>query len=851
MKASPSSLSGLRKRLPESVQKQLLAPPIKSTPRFSIPTAAAVWRAEQFSKYLNHNKIYTRYSVDKLYSEKNIKILRSIKHILKIPKVLENAIHNLEEKDMMKNQLALRKTSLVNTVDLDSILNNTSFAEASKLWDQLIEGITTLENEQDIMMPIHYPKKLLRQYKYGEISDISNLVYDILLSLIPTHHPETLNDQSWSYFDRFWTPVVSSYITPRLVPELVIRASLLFSPQIGAQLLLHIDSSKFSNLLELPEEIPPEATQKIQLKSQATLLKNTYERSLICGLNAYILLKLDFVLKLAKYPQSKILIDDIWDSIYQTISEFRSKDITIKLFPSVFTKLAENLPQSQLSRFYLLFLYKGVRLDGLIASRIPKSILSNGNEQDKKIVLNTDKIMYLKKREEQRKKGQKETTSVTPTFHITAYSSLLKYAARIHDEKTANFIERNVLMGFAKNSFNLYETLITALQTTAERKDIKGMDEIYDFIISQEEFKEDVNLYAILFRGFRKMADKLGSDKKCFELLNYMDMRKWELPTYLCIEILTLINERYHFSVMLKYYVTYFGTDHLDELGIFKYFQEASVPQSIVEPPYDITTSSIANNPNFQQHEFNPIALALLYDSMLKSVTTIQEVVQLYRTFVQSKLYHTTPKFYFPVVDSFVRCLCGRLATEASVSFAEKIVIDMVSENESFQNYKKSVVIKDQSVKSTSSHALNQRLDSKLPSYLGNQLQCFGILIKAYCGFPPNYKSTNIQRALSILKLAYETSPVLYNDMFRPIILYYLFKDRNLKVARQWYDAAIETGVIIPSRKILQQLNIETSTASSQSQSTEQNEAADDNELSYEEIPQQHVVNNTTDKLTF
>lgn len=307
----------------------------------------------------------------------------------------------------------------------------------------------------------------------------------------------------------------------------------------------------------------------------------------------------------------------------------------------------------------------------------------------------------------------------------------------------------------------LTEVLRIALQASVDTGNMEEAGALLEYWAQDPEFSPSVELYTLMFRGFRKMGDgpqaytQFGNDSsneqnpspppdvplknvcyagdagesKCFEILHKIHQMGRPFPQDLCTEILALLKDRYSARVVYEYYKAYFGVENIKNLLFDQYFSEIPEGLSRSSPPPNYVpriypdnveptakemehlntevwtsketkvfdTDSLNNLGDWIQfqirapgpmvvHKFRPLALIILYDSVLNSSQNLQHVMQLYQSF-QNSDYYNDHNVYLSVIDSFVFNLCVRFGNTVAIGFAKSIVLYLLQNNESFKRF--------------------------------------------------------------------------------------------------------------------------------------------------------------------
>lgn len=849
----------------EDILKLIWQPRFRSDPRVDLPPRCLVWSKPDYFHYLRGWIPHLKYSGDLLHTPEATRCFSDIQDVFTMLKSREERRRRIEHLDS-DNTIDTNDTSTQHAVfqmqthELKSKLDNELFEDALEYWTNTIARTfpspeLSLELDRLYPLAINDPKASdVISMDTIEISWAPKVTLDILASLVPPHTAETdlsyMSRQSWqdeplhtqwSDFIQFWIPVMNSPLCLVLLPQLVCHVAQVHSRHTAFALFCYLNRQRLGN--------------KLRYSRQLSMM---YNRSINCGMNALIAY-LCPVPRAQNQRQGPVVStqqlikesDDTANSdmIYNVIDKTRVEPPVLKIFPHVVQKVFPEIPKYYLQEFYALILAKRLRVTGPHYRYLIDQLLVNGTDAEKSLIMNTDRMMHLKYEEGKRKLLENQDPSdsspaeideagnnIIPTFDLRVYGQILKLAYKTKNEELATFIKDKVLVNYAAtNPIKLKQVVETALRVSIDQGRIQDISSVYEYLSKLPEFKPSERMYASFFRGFRKATGTvLESEARCFEILDMIHSHGWNIPAYLCTEVLLLINEKYHALTVYDFYQAYFGSQHLvdNDLGIDTYFEEIAIQPGLSRPPHIpsvMPPSAYETSPAPPtQYGFNPIALSILYSCILQTVEHIQQLHFLYSKFRLSPLY-TNPEVYISVIDSFVRALTTRFQTKEATSLARAIVEDMVYNNASFMRYDRALApgtfgeaeeaLSEEEQSSLLQSVLQDpitkqqtivdgvpppktNVPSRLPArYAGLKFQCFGLLINQYC------ETGQINAAKEILQLACLNSPVIYGQMFEPIVEYYILKN-NIDMARKWYDSANGLGAYITDKTLLDALDI-------------------------------------------
>lgn len=609
---------------------------------------------------------------------------------------------------------------VLNLISRRSISPNPELLSSSaELWDKLIQKTYTTKGVER--------RRSKGKPKVGKVPDE---LFELLLSL-----PAQLED--WTTFDLFWAPIAGSPLALEIVPELITRA-IATSPTFAFDLLMRIDNDNFF-------------PQNEGNAAEHHFLKARYTKAIIGGLNA-------FLQRLMQPPYLEGQTSKYWNLMYETFDQLNRNIDHISLLPTVAQTLPQRIPRHAFADFYAILLLRKANFQSTHLKNLPEQLLFNGTDAEQSLIVNADKLIAAKRQ------------LIEPIFSLKTYQAIVNHLGRRTTEtntENLTWLLDNVVSKYAAHPKNLSVVLNTILRRAADSGDMTEAAAIYEYMIQKDNVQPCITTYANLFRGFRKLAPTLG-DYRCFEVLSLIHNKGLEIPPFLCTEILALINARYHGLIVFQFYKAYFGEQYLQELGIVSHFDSLYVPN--IEKP-DYTPSIYPDHINDTRlHPFNPVALGILYKALLGSVSTLAQVLALYKAF--RELQFPCPKTeLYSIYDCIINTLCAKFKTNESLSLAKSILDDMVltiplplpDNNQSmFTPYK----------------------------YSGTQLTAFGTLIKGFC------EKGNIDLALEVLDTGLKVSPFVGGDMFAPVIQYYMLR-HDRATALTWLDAAKEAGASI------------------------------------------------------
>ena len=610
-----------------------------------------------------------------------------------------------------------------------------------ELWSKLIAQTYTTNEKSE---------RGQRSKQILSIENIPKEIFHVLLNLAKAGRKKSI---SWNGFDLFWMPIAGSPLALEIAPELIIRASFT-SPRLAFDILMRIASEPFFTI-------------QGQSVSQKAFIKSRYTQSIMCALNAFL-----YSLMQAKYLEHPSNISKYWNLMYEVFDQLNRSITHITLFPKVAQTLTQRIPRRAFADFYAIFLLRNVNIQNTHLRPLTDQLLSNGSDAEKSLVLNADKLLAANK------------TNLKPAFSLSTYKSILKHLGRNPseaDNNMATWLLDKIVTKYASQPANLPMVLNTILRHAADSGNMTEAASIYEYMIQKDGIEPDITTYSNLFRGFRHLAPTLG-DHRCFEVLSLIHQKGLDIPSFLCTEILTLINEWYHGQIVYGFYQAYFGQEFLQDLGIAEFFDGLYVPD-IEKPEYTprIQPDTVTSTPE-QPHEFSPVALSILYSATLRSVSTISQVADLYKKFRGFSGFPCDQSHLYSVYDRFISTLCKKFKTYESLSLAKSILDEMVE----------AILASSPTPNIKSLYSQDQSLQSvrKPYRYTGTQLKCFAILIKVYC------ERGNVARAREVLDLGLSVSPFVHGNMFEPIIQYYLAR-QDLSMALKWMDNAHSVGAYI------------------------------------------------------
>lgn len=623
--------------------------------------------------------------------------------------------------------LLQKKNNVVNKQEL--------LISSAELWSTLMVQTYTTKKSQ---RPAWFKNETLKVETPDE-------VVDLLLSLA-----DTSDQTSWNTFDLFWVPIAGSPLALEIVPKLITKATLA-SPNLGFDILMRIDNDQFFPRIDKFEP------------SQYWFQKSRYTKSIFCGLNAFL-----HVLMQAEYLDHANLSKH-WNLMYDAFDQLNTNIETINILPHVAQTLTSRIPRHAYADFYAILLLRRANLQSTHFRKLPEYLLFNGTDAEKSLVLNADKLLGANQQK------------LAPIFSLKTYSAILNHLGRKPTEtnnENATWFLDNIVTKHAAQPTKLLKVLDTVLRRATDSGDMAEAAGIYEYMLQKDHIEPSITTYANLFRGFRRLAPTIG-DFRCFEVLNLIHLKGLAIPPFLCTEILALINDRYHGLVVFQFYKAYFGDEHLHALGIADYFESLYVP-NIEKPDYTPSIHPDTTAIQSEVHQFNSVALAILYSAALRSVSTIAQVLELYKHFREFQHFPCKAMDMLSVYDYFVSTLCTKFNTNESLVLAKSILEDLAES------------------------VLLPLKDNPLPirrplRYSGPQLKGYSELTKAFV------EKGNIIQAEAVAELALLSSPFVHGDLFVPLIQYHL-ANRNNPFALHWMDRANSVGAIITNHNEMVQI---------------------------------------------
>lgn len=573
-------------------------------------------------------------------------------------------------------------------------------------------------------------------------STIPNEYLDVLLKVA-----DQTND--WKMFNLFWTPVSKSPIALDIVPKLMVKAEEI-SPQFAFDLLMHISSDTF---FPVASEMKP---------SEYHHLKNRYTKCIMGGLNSFLMALMHYT---HIDPDCRDRSSKHWNVMYDALSQLGPHIEYISLLPQVAQTLPKRIPSHAYADFYAILVLRNGNFQSAHMTFLTQKLLFHGSDAEKSLVLNADKLIATKREQ------------VNPIFSLKTYKYILNHLGRHSTEENKDkitWIVDNVLTKYVSSTENLDTVLNLLLRRAADTGDVKGSAFIYEYILQKANVEPSITSYANLFRGFRILSPTLG-DQQCFDVLSLIHQKGLSIPPFLCTEILEVIGNRYHGLTVLDFYKAYFGDEYLAELGITPYCETLYVTN--LEAPHYTPCIHPNNTPASDHHPFNTVALSILYNSVLNTMTSVSQVLDLYKAFREADL-PCARKELFSCYDRFISTLCLKFKTHESRSLAKSILDDMIE----------------------TGRMVHPKASFKTPyKYTGNQLTCFGDLIQSFCW------AGNIDIALEVLRTGLNFETVADSTMFAPIINFYASR-HDYDTALAWMDSAIKAGVQIKDEDLVETL---------------------------------------------
>lgn len=543
-------------------------------PNIKLPHNAQVWKHKSFNYYAGRHLSLAEYFTKQIVQKESLDTFSEIKNAFTVIQSRESRrILELNESKASGAPSDKTFTHLVTdrndhlalkcrTNELKLDLNSSLFFAAFDLWCSLII------NADPSNRASHFLLKNKVNPENIQLSDLPNEIFDILLSLIPIDSSTVkirTDPVAWSDFDKFWGPIVNSPVCITLIPQLVARASQLFSPNVGISLLHHIDGDAFLS------KFPSHNSAYVR-----------YQKGLSAGLNSLISFISFYRVRsrtdALKAPTSPLLLDFQFsdtdskelqspdslqaykncDLIYDAIEKLNLEKLDI--FPKVMARILQHLPRRTMADFYALLLSKNVEISDKCYRYMTDQLLFNGTDSEKYLITNTDLVKHrayeqnkqtqinnnLEAPDDATENSSHDTTNndtnvlsssssplpssepnlPKPTFHIDSYSSILKVAIQDQDVNLVTFIRDQLLpqylSKYVDSSNNIQEknkkfeqimesVLLLALRVCVDLGNMEEAGKLMEFWAKDPNFVPTDKIYTLMFRGFRKMGN--GSKK--------------------------------------------------------------------------------------------------------------------------------------------------------------------------------------------------------------------------------------------------------------------------------------------------------------------------------------------------